>query len=303
MNRPVLFALPGSEALAQPLSAALDAEVGTIEHRQFPDGETYLRVGNDVSDREVILLSSLDHPDAKLLPLLFAADTARDLGARRIGLVAPYLAYMRQDIRFHAGEAVTSRTFAAILSRHLDWLVTVDPHLHRIARLEEVFPIPAVRAVSAPLLANWIKTNLPDAVLLGPDSESQQWVAEVARLAGRPYEVLRKVRTGDRQVEVSVPDNAALRNGTPVILDDIASSGRTLVRTIERLVAAGIRAPVCLVIHAVFAGSAHDDILAAGAARIITTDTIPHPSNAIRIASVLAEAFGSLGVRAGTSID
>ena len=303
MNRPVLFALSGSEALAQPLSAALDAEVGTIEHRQFPDGETYLRVGNDVSDREVILLSSLDHPDAKLLPLLFAADTARDLGARRIGLVAPYLAYMRQDIRFHAGEAVTSRTFAAILSRHLDWLVTVDPHLHRIARLEEVFPIPAVRAVSAPLLANWIKTNLPDAVLLGPDSESQQWVAEVARLAGRPYEVLRKVRTGDRQVEVSVPESAVLRDGTPVILDDIASSGRTLVRTIERLVAAGIRAPVCLVIHAVFAGSAHDDILAAGAARIITTDTIPHPSNAIGIADVLAEAFGSLGVRAGTSID
>ena len=303
MNRPVLFALSGSEALAQPLSAALDAEVGTIEHRQFPDGETYLRVGNDVSDREVILLSSLDHPDAKLLPLLFAADTARDLGARRIGLVAPYLAYMRQDIRFHPGEAVTSRTFAAILSRHLDWLVTVDPHLHRIARLEEVFPIPAVRAVSAPLLANWIKTNLPDAVLLGPDSESQQWVAEVARLAGRPYEVLRKVRTGDRQVEVSVPESAVLRDGTPVILDDIASSGRTLVRTIERLVAAGSRAPVCLVIHAVFAGSAHDDILAAGAARIITTDTIPHPSNAIGIADVLAEAFGSLGVRAGTSID
>ena len=181
--------------------------------------------------------------------------------------------------------------------------MTVDPHLHRIARLEEVFPIPAVRAVSAPLLANWIKTNRPDAVLLGPDSESQQWVAEVARLAGRPYEVLRKVRTGDRQVEVSVPDSAVLRDGTPVILDDIASSGRTLVRTIERLVAAGTRAPVCLVIHAVFAGSAHDDILAAGAARIITTDTIPHPSNAIGIASVLAEAFGSLGVRAGTSID
>ena len=153
MNRPVLFALSGSEALAQPLSAALDAEVGTIEHRQFPDGETYLRVGNDVSDREVILLSSLDHPDAKLLPLLFAADTARDLGARRIGLVAPYLAYMRQDIRFHAGEAVTSRTFAAILSRHLDWLVTVDPHLHRYPALSALYTIPALTLHAAPLLA------------------------------------------------------------------------------------------------------------------------------------------------------
>ncbi len=119
-------------------------------------------------------------------------------------------------------------------------------------------------------------------------------VAEVARLAGRPYEVLRKVRSGDRQVEVSVPDSAALRDGTPVILDDIASSGRTLVRTIERLAEAGTRAPVCLVIHAVFARSAHDDILAAGAARVISTDTIPHSSNVIATADILDETLRSL---------
>ena len=149
--------------------------------------------------------------------------------------------------------------------------------------------MPAMRAVSAPLLAEWVKTIVPDAVLLGPDSESQQWVAMVARLAGRPCEVLRKVRSGDRKVEVSVPDSAALRPVPPVILDDIASSGRTLVRTIERLVAAGTSAPVCLVTHAVFAGSAHGDILAAGAALIITTDTIPHPSNGIGTSSLLAE--------------
>ncbi|WP_238367912.1 ribose-phosphate diphosphokinase [Mesobacterium pallidum] len=299
----ILIPFPEMKLLAETLSPAMRAELRTLDWHHFPDGESLMTLPGDLDGADVALLATLRNPDHLALPLRFAAATAREIGARRVGLIAPYLGYMRQDRRFEAGQAVSARLFAQFLGESFDWLVTVDPHLHRIARLEEVFPIPAVRAVSAPLLANWIKTNLPDAVLLGPDSESQQWVAEVARLAGRPYEVLRKVRTGDRQVEVSVPDNAALRNGTPVILDDIASSGRTLVRTIERLVAAGTRAPVCLVIHAVFAGSAHDDILAAGAARIITTDTIPHPSNAIGIASVLAEAFGSLRVRAGTSID
>lgn len=297
----ILIPFPEMKLLAETLAPAMGAEMRALDWHHFPDGESLMTLPGDLDGADVALLATLRNPDHLALPLRFASATAREIGARRVGLIAPYLGYMRQDRRFEAGQAVSARLFAQFLGESFDWLVTVDPHLHRIARLEEVFPIPAVRAVSAPLLANWIKTNLPDAVLLGPDSESQQWVAEVARLAGRPYEVLRKVRTGDRQVEVSVPDSAVLRDGTPVILDDIASSGRTLVRTIERLVAAGTRAPVCLVIHAVFAGSAHDDILAAGAARIITTDTIPHTSNAIGIASILAEAFGSLGLRAGTS--
>jgi len=216
------------------------------------------------------------------------------MGARRVGLIAPYLGYMRQDRRFERGQAVSAPLFAQFLGESFDWLASVDPHLHRIARLQDVFPMPAIRAVSAPLLATWISTNLPDAVLLGPDSESQQWVAEVARLAGRPYEVLRKVRSGDRSVDVSVPESAALHEGTPVILDDIASSGVTMARAVERLLAAGTAAPVCLAIHAVFAHGAQDAILSAGAARIITTDTIPHPTNAIGIAGLLAEAILSV---------
>ncbi len=296
----ILIPFPEMKPLAEDLAPVMGAELRTLDWHHFPDGESLMTLPGDLNGADVALLATLRDPDRLALPLRFAAATAREMGARRVGLISPYLGYMRQDRRFEAGQAVSAPLFAQFLGESFDWLVTVDPHLHRISRLEEVFPMPAIRAVSAPRLADWIGTNIPDAVLLGPDSESQQWVAEVARLAGRPYEVLRKVRTGDRQVEVSVPDSAALRDGTPVILDDIASSGRTLVRTIERLVAAGTRAPVCLVIHAVFAGSAHDDILAAGAARIITTDTIPHPSNAIGIASVLAETFESLGLRAGT---
>ncbi|MSU92191.1 ribose-phosphate diphosphokinase, partial [Rhodobacteraceae bacterium 2CG4] len=284
----ILVPFPEMQPLAEDLAPAIGAELRTLDWHRFPDGESLISVPGSLDGADVALLATLRDPDCLALPLRFAAATAREMGARRVGLIAPYLGYMRQDRRFDAGQAVSAPLFAQFLGESFDWLVTVDPHLHRIRRLEDVFPMPAIRAVSAPLLASWLATNLPDAVLLGPDGESQQWVAEVARLAGRPYEVLRKVRSGDRRVDVSVPESADLRKGTPVILDDIASSGSTMARAVERLLASGTDAPVCLAIHAVFADGAQDVIMSAGAARIVTTDTIPHPSNAIGTAAMLA---------------
>ncbi len=285
----ILVAFPEMRPLAEDLAPALGADLLTLDWHHFPDGESLISLPSDLDGADVAFLATLRDPDRLALPLRFAAATAREMGVRRVGLIAPYLGYMRQDRRFEAGQAVSAPLFAQFLGESFDWLVTVDPHLHRIARLQDVFPMPAMRAVSAPLLATWISTNLPDAVLLGPDSESQQWVAEVARLAGRPYEVLRKVRSGDRSVDVSVPESAALREGTPVILDDIASSGVTMARAVERLLAAGTAAPVCLVIHAVFADGAQDTIMSAGAAGIISTDTIPHSTNVIGIVDILSE--------------
>ena len=285
----ILVAFPEMRPLAEDLAPALGADLLALDWHHFPDGESLISLPGDLDGADVAFLATLRDPDRLALPLRFAAATAREMGARRVGLIAPYLGYMRQDHRFERGQAVSAPLFAQFLGESFDWLVTVDPHLHRIARLQNVFPMPAIRAVSAPLLATWISTNLPDAVLLGPDSESQQWVAEVARLAGRPYEVLRKVRSGDRSVDVSVPESAALREGTPVILDDIASSGVTMARAVERLLAAGTAAPVCLVIHAVFADGAQDTIMSAGAAGIISTDTIPHSTNVIGIVDILSE--------------
>ena len=211
----ILVAFPEMMPLARDLAPALGADLRALDWHHFPDGESLVTLPGDLEGADLALLASLRDPDRLALPLRFAAATARELGARRVGLIAPYLGYMRQDRRFQAGQAVTAPLFAQFLGESFDWLVTVDPHLHRIARLGGVFAMPAVRAVSAPVLADWIRTHVPDAVLLGPDSESQQWVAEVARLAGRPYEVLRKIRSGDRKVDVSVPESPALRAGTP----------------------------------------------------------------------------------------
>lgn len=285
---PVLAPFPEMLPLAETLAPLMGADLAPVGWHQFPDGESLMTLDADMAGRDVAILCTLRDPDRHALPLRFAAETARDLGAARVGLIAPYLGYMRQDRRFAPGQAVSAPLFAGFLQESIEWLVTADPHLHRIPSLDRLFTIPARRVVTAPLLAEWIAAHVDDPVLLGPDSESQQWVAGVAARVGCPYEVLRKHRSGDRSVEISVPDNPALRTGTPVILDDIASSGRTLVRAIERLREAGTRAPVCVVIHAVFAGQAHADILAAGARQIVTTDSIPHQSNAIGLAPLLS---------------
>lgn len=288
--RAVLASFPEMLPLAERLAPLIGAEIAPVGWRHFPNGESQVTLNGDFAGRNVAILCTLRDPDRHALPLRFAAATVRDLDAASVGLIAPYLGYMRQDRRFAPGQAVSAPLFAGFIEESFDWLVTADPHLHRIPSLDRVFTIPANWVVTAPLLAEWITGHVADPVLLGPDSESQQWVAEVANLAGCPYKVLRKQRSGDRSVEISVPDNPVLRAGTPVILDDIASTGRTLVRTIERLREAGTNPPVCVVIHAVFAGNSYADILNAGVRRIVTTDSIPHESNVIEITSLLATA-------------
>ena len=190
MSSAIVFAMPGNEALAAALAATLNATPGELEVRRFPDGETYLRLHTPVAGRRVILACSLYHPDDMALPLLFAASTARELGAASVGLAAPYLGYMRQDKRFNDGEAVTSALFAKMLSQHIDWLVTVDPHLHRWHSLDQIYPIPSTVVAAAPLLADWIRNNVEAPVLIGPDEESEQWVSAVAAIAGAPHVVL-----------------------------------------------------------------------------------------------------------------
>ncbi len=285
---PIVFALPGNEAMTASLAVHMGAERGIAEIRRFPDGESYVRLDTPVAGHEVALVCTLDHPDDKLLPLLFLARLAKELGAARVGLVAPYLAYMRQDRRFKPGEAVTSAYFAEMLSRSVDWMVTIDPHLHRRSSLKEIYPIPARALGAAPLVSAWIRDRVKMPLLVGPDEESAQWVAAVAVAAGAPYLVLQKERHGDRDVRVSVPEVDRWRGHTPVLVDDIISTGRTMIETAHHLHAAGMTAPVSVGIHGVFAANALAEMRTAGIVEIVTCNTIPHETNRIDVAPLLA---------------
>lgn len=286
--KPVILPMPGNEALAAALATALEGDLGEIEQRQFPDGETYLRVHAEVAGRSVVVACTMNEPNGKSLPLLFAADTLRDLRAVRIGLAAPYIAYMRQDARFREGEAVTSRTFASLLSRSFDWIVTIDPHLHRYRSMDEIYGVPVAVGHGASVLADYLRGQKGSMFLVGPDQESEQWVAAVARDAGVPHVTMKKTRHGDRDVAIVFSGIDGFRGRVPVLVDDMISSGRTMEVAARQLVALGFAAPVCLVVHGIFAEDARARLEAAGA-KLVTTNTIPGPTALLDIHPVLAE--------------
>ncbi len=299
----IIAALPGNEPLTRALGALLDAEVVDLEHRRFPDGESYVRLHADPAGASVILVATLDRPDEKIPPLLFAADVARDLGAVRVGLVAPYLAYMRQDHRFKPGEAVSSRTFARCLSNHLDWLVTVDPHLHRYASLDEIYSLESEVVQAAPAIADWVAENVTRPVLIGPDGESEQWVRAVAERRDLPWRVMTKKRHGDRDVSMALPDLAGLEDHTPVLIDDIISSGATVAEATRHLTEAGLPAPVVVAVHGLFGDRSRELLKHAGVARVVCTNSVNAPESEIGMSSLLAPAIGRLAKSGKKTID
>jgi ribose-phosphate pyrophosphokinase len=293
VTAPLIIAMPGNETMARMLGRTLGFDGGEVETHAFPDGETYLRFLTEVSGRALVIVCTLDRPNEKMLPVLFAAATARELGAANVGLVAPYLPYMRQDRRFKPGEAVTSREVARLLSDAFDWMVTIDPHLHRYGSLAEIYRIPTRAVHAAPLISQWIKTNASNPLIIGPDSESHQWVSAVAKAACAPYSVLRKVRRGDRDVEISVENLGEFGGRTPVLVDDIISSGRTMLEAVRLIRARERAAPICIAVHGVFADNS-DKLLAQAGARVVTTNSIPHETNGIDVGNILASAINEL---------
>lgn len=285
----ICFAFPRDEHVGRGLAKALGVTRGDIGIHRFPDEETLVRLDGECAKRSVIFVCGGPDPNASALPLSFAAHAAREMGASRVGLIAPYLPYMRQDTKFHPGEALSARAYGRFLSSVFDWMITVDPHLHRMKSLDEVFSIPASCVSSMPAVSEWIAANVSDPVIVGPDAESAQWASSVAASLGIPWTVLHKTRTGDRQVSLSLPDPHILRGRSPVIVDDIASSGRTLMEVAKRLRSLSTAPVTCIVVHALLESGAEAAIRDAGVARFVSTNTVAHASNGIDVVPLLAE--------------
>lgn len=292
--KPSAFVLDAAGGLGDAVAEKLGCRVVRVALHEFPDGETVVGIDPNAVTETVLVAASLDHPNARILPLLFLTETLRDFGARRLLLLAPYLAYMRQDRRFKPGQGISARYFATLLSAYFDALVTVDPHLHRIPSLDEIYTIPCRVVHAAPAVAEWISSSVDRPLLIGPDSESGQWVSDLARRAGCPFIVLKKIRRGDRRVEVSIPEVEQWSRHTPVLYDDMISTGRTMQETIGHLRAAGMAPPVCIAVHGLFAGEAYRSLLNAGAAQVVTTNTIRHESNRIDLALPVSSAVQAL---------
>lgn len=279
------YAAPGER-----LARELGAPFALADLHRFPDGESKLTLPATLPEH-VVICRSLDHPNDKLVELMLCAETARRLGARRLTLVAPYLCYMRQDIAFHPGEAVSQQIIGAFLARHFDAVITVDPHLHRIKHLSEAIPRGAALSLSATtLMAQFIAQHIEQPLIVGPDGESEQWVRAIAEPTGLDFAVASKERFGDRNVQTTLPEHN-YQGRHIVLVDDMASTGHTLIAVASQLAQRGAASIDCLITHALFADDATRQIEEAGVSNIWSSDSIAHSSNVIALAPLLATAL------------
>jgi len=290
----MVIGFPEHAAQARAVAERLGVRCAIAAVHRFPDGESKVTLPAALPEH-VVFCRSLDRPNDKLVELLLAAEAAPELGAKRLTLVAPYLCYMRQDTAFRGGEAVSQRIVGRFLARYFDHLVTVDPHLHRTATLTDALPAKqTVALAAAPLVGALVQARLRAPLIVGPDLESAQWVEAVAQAAGCPFAVGEKQRHGDRDVSVALPE-VGIEGREVVLVDDIASTGRTLAAAARACMVRGAVKVSAIVTHGLFIGDALDTVREAGVGDVWSTDSVLHPTNAIALADLLADGVRRLG--------
>ena len=283
---------PTSEPLASKVANELGLVAGKLEVRRFPDGEKYLRVLTDVQGQHVAVIQSIHHtPDELLFEYLLLADTLKDLGATKVTTFIPYFAYARQDERFKPGEALSFRTVSKLIeSVGTDEIYTIDMHQHRVVKSSEVFKIPSHNLSAMPLLADHIRKlgKLHNPLVIGPDAEAEQWAKLAAERLDTDYDVFLKTRLGDAKVEVRPRKSNA--NGRDVlIVDDIISTGGTIVEAVKILHGQGAGRVQVACTHPILAPGALEKIKETGVDDVIGTDTVPSPISVVTVAPVIAE--------------
>lgn len=293
MTTSSIYTFPTYKQQGQALAQKLNIPSYDISIHHFPDKESLVTLPEKKTEH-IIFYLSLDYPNNKLIELLLASKTVRQQGCNRLTLIAPYLSYMRQDMCFNSGEAVSQQIIGQWLSELFDDVITVDPHLHRIDSLDKVIPHTNNKAVTAcPYLGEFVKTLNKKVHLLGPDEESLQWVKQVADISGVTYSVATKQRHGDTNVIIQLPEQD-YNNQHIILIDDVISTGHTVAQTAIQLYAAGAKQVDVIATHALFTKDAMDTLLNSNIKNIWTSDSITHTTNHIQLTNLLVETIKSI---------
>lgn len=287
-----------SGVLASKVAQELGLRASGLEIRRFPDGEKYLRVLDNVKNENVAVVQSIHHtPDELLFEYLLLVDTLKDLGAKKVIAFIPYFAYARQDERFKPGEALSFRTVSKLMeSVGTDEIYTIDMHQHRVLKPSEVFRIPSHNLSAMPLLADYVKKtgSLQKPLVIGPDAEAEQWAKLAAEQLSTEYDVFEKKRLGDNQVEIR-PRKSNAKGRDILVVDDIISTGGTIVETTKILVEQGANKIAVACTHPILTNGALQKIRAAGVKDIIGTDTVPSEISKVSVAPLIAEQIKKAG--------
>lgn len=294
MLKPHFYAFPGDEPLADALATLVRGRVGEVVVRTFADGEQHLRLSHVNQQDNVVLVCTRTFPSPRLLPLVFLGATALEAGARTVGLVAPYLSVLRPERRTRRGDGGTSEHVATLLSAAFDWIVTVAPQLLRAPSLEEFFSVPLHITSADVAIAGWIRSNVQSPLLVGPTSGSDTWTTHLATVLDAPIVAAIPGRDGEKTLQLAGAVPTRWRHCTPVIVRSIVESGSFMRRAVEEVVTLGLAPPICITAHPVFAGTSYRSLLASGAARVVSCNSIPHPTNDIELAPWIADGVTAM---------
>ncbi len=275
--------------IAKALAKKVKAKFSPLTISSFPDGDIYLKFNTSVKGKKVVIVQSFQpHSDMSLFDVVVAAETAKDLGAKKVILVAPYLAYMRQDKRFHPGEAITSRIMAKLLNNSIDKIITIDPHLHRYKSLKDIFTISTKKLTANTVIAEFIKKKMKNVVIIGPDWESYQWADVIAKMVGSESTCLAKTRYSSRTVTSKMIKPIEMKGKNVVIIDDIISTGHTMIEGAKKARKLGAKSVTAIGVHGLFVEKAVDQ-MKKYFDKVITTNCIEHKTNKIDVTSLLVK--------------
>ncbi len=293
----VVFSGSANEGLADAIAAELGALLGSRAVARFPDGETAVRLDVPVRGRDVVLIQPTAPPvNDNVIELLAFADACRRSAAARITAVVPYFGYARSDKRHARREPITASLVARLMqTAGIDQVVTLDLHADQI---EGFFSIPVDNLSAAPSLCRALGDQLPEGVVVvSPDAGRVKAASDYAQRLGAPVVVLHKRRdspdaTAVTHVVGDVTDRPCL------IIDDMISTGGTIARAVEALLAAGARREIIVAAtHGLFVGDARGMLARAGVRRVVVTDSIaqstsgPTPPEVVSIAPLFAAAI------------
>ena len=291
---PLVVGGPTSSDLARNLASELEAELVPVESKRFPDGESYVRFERDLRGEEVIIVqSSFPDQNRSLIELFLMLDSAKNFGAERAVAVVPYFAYARQDKRFRAGEAISVETIVKLIEASgADAFLTVDVHKPEIMKL---FRIPALNSTAMPLIGKHLATlDLKKPHVVAPDEGAISLAESVAEVLKADYSFFRKHRDKASGVPTTELREIGIRDRDAVIVDDIISTGGTVINVVKMLKEEGVKEVYVACTHPLLLGEAKARILSAGVKKILGTDSVASDVSEVSIAPVLAESLRKL---------
>jgi ribose-phosphate pyrophosphokinase len=277
---------PASQLLGSRVAREIECALALVEFKQFPDGELYLRIGEELDGDTLIVQSTTSNDD--LVYLLQLIDAASDGYLRA---VIPYFGYARQDKRFKLGEPISARAIAHAIDVDEVYVVNIhDPASLDYFKLRSGKK--AVNLSAAGLLGSYLKSlKFSSPLLIAPDEGATSLVRDVAQASGCEFDVLIKKRITSEDIEIQ-PKTVDVDKRDVVIVDDMISTGGTMAEAIKLLRGQGARQVHVACIHPVLSLNARLRLYRAGVDSIIATDTIEKAESRITVAPLIRQGLG-----------